>query len=258
MALKSKSPTKDKPFRISFASGQKAKAVFIAPNEAAKTVIGQLGFKQPRPAIFVTGGASNMAPEDVAMTERIVEEAISRFAEEHQIAIVDGGTESGIMQMVGEARRKQKYTFPLIGVAPLGKVQYPGFANTQHEAELEDSHSHFVLVEGDQWGDETEMIVALTQAISGFGKQQAVGILVNGGKIARQEVYLASTKDHKMPMLVLEGSGRFADELATAVRTGETSKRILKAILSGGNITLVATQDGPDAMRQHLRKQFGA
>jgi hypothetical protein len=83
-----------------------------------------------------------------------------------------------------------------------------------------------------------------------------VGVLVNGGKIAANEVYLATTKDLNLPMIVLEGSGRFADELATAVRTGKTNQRILQAILAGGDIKLVATVEGPNKLREKLVERF--
>jgi hypothetical protein len=59
-----------------------------------------------------------------------------------------------------------------------------------------------------------------------------------------------------VPIIVLEGSGRFADEVATAFKTGNAKQSILRAILAGGDIQLVATTDGPEAMRARLEARF--
>jgi hypothetical protein len=55
---------------------------------------------------------------------------------------------------------------------------------------------------------------------------------------------------------VLEGSGRAADEISTAYRTGKTNQAVLQAILAGGNIELVGTSEGPDGLRRKLAQKF--
>lgn len=247
-------PALNSRFNIVFETGAGAMAVYVAPAADPLWVVQALGFHDPRPAIFMSGGASLMTAEDQRRTSEILE-AVTDFAEARNAVVITGGTDTGVMQMLGDIRSKKHYTFSLIGVAPLGKIDYPGYANPSREAGLDDSHSHFVLVEGSEWGDESELIVRMTHAIA-QGKMPAVGILINGGKIARNEVYLATTKDMKLPMIVLEGSGRFADDLATAVRTGKTVQQILKAILEGGDIMLVATTEGPEKIRQRLAERF--
>ena len=244
-----------KPFTIEFEDGQ-AQAVKVGKHDDADAVIDMLNLKKPSPAIFITGGASLMHEDDVRRTQDIMENGITRFAAENNVTIIDGGTEAGVMQMVGEARQKHHHAFPLIGVAPYGKIAYPGRYNPKQEAELEDHHSHFVLIDADEWGAESQMIVNLSHAITG-GKYPALGILINGGKIAERDVYLATSKQEpKITILVLEGSGRKADEIATAFKTGQASQKILKAIIEGGDIKLLATTEGADAMYQKLTEHF--
>lgn len=245
--------THDLRFNIRFPNDNVAQAVRVRSETEPQSVLKLLGIKDSKPTIFVTGGASYMSQEDAERTREMIE-SVAAFAQEHGAVIVDGGTESGVMQMVGEARRKGAYNFPLIGVSPFGKVQYPNHVNPSAEAELEDSHSHFVLVDGEEWGAESEMIIGVTKALSGLGARPAVGILINGGKIARQEVYLAVSKE--IPMVILEGSGRLADEIATAFKTGKASQRILQAILGGGDIQLISTEEGTGALREKLEKRF--
>jgi hypothetical protein len=254
MAENSFSPARNSQFTITFDTGHTARAVCVSQNADPLWIAEKFGLTAHQPAIFISGGASYMTPEDQERTTQMID-AVADFAQEHSAVIITGGTESGVMQLIGDMRLRKHYRFPLIGVAPLGKIAYPGHANPNKEADLEDSHSHFVLVIGDEWGDESAMIVRLTHSIAG-GIQPSVGILVNGGKIARNEVYLATTQQLKLPMLVLEGSGRFADELATAARTGQTNQRILQAILAGGDIHLVATVEGPEKMREKLAEVF--
>ncbi len=235
---------------------QKAPGIIVPMKSDPDLLKEALGFKEPRPAIFISGGASGMSERDVQMTKQIVANGIVRFAQEHQMVVIDGGTESGVMKMMGDARREKGYTFPLIGIAPMGKVDYPGHHNPNKEASLENGHSHFVLVDGKEWGDESATIVNLTHAISGGGEKKALGIVINGGKITRQDVYLATSKERNLPILVLEGSGRFADELASAHKSGQTSEKVIKAILRG-DITLVSTNEGPQGLYAKLVQHFG-
>jgi hypothetical protein len=248
-------PGHNYPFKIVFENGQQARVVRVYPESTPSVIYRLLGFYVARPVIFVSGGAGKMTDQDRQLTRDIIAE-VAQFAEDHQAIIVDGGTESGIMKMVGDTRGDMTYTFPLIGVSPLGKISYPGYKNPDEESFLEDSHSHFVLVDGNEWGAESETLVGLAHAVSGSGRKPVVGVLINGGQIAMHEMYLATTKKQKIPIVVLDGSGRTADEISTAVRTGKASQSILKAIIAGGDIELVGTTEGPEAMRAKLQDKF--
>jgi hypothetical protein len=248
-------PGYNQRFELMFENGHRASAVRIQTAADIVKAMQVLGFTSAMPTLFVSGGAGGMSENDRQITHKILE-AVGQFARDQGAVVVDGGTESGIMQMLGEVRDKTNGSFLLIGVAPLGKVSFPGYQNPNEEAFLEDSHSHFVLVDGDDWGAESPTIVALTNHLSGNGTRPAVGLLINGGKIAMQEVYLASTHEHKIPILVLEGSGRAADDISSAYRSGRTSQRILQAILRGGDIQLVGTSEGPEGMLEKLSLKF--
>jgi len=248
-------PLHNQAFTISFANQQIARAVRVHRNVDIALVTHLLGFTEFYPVIFISGGASGMSEADQQHTKTIID-GIAQFAEERKAIIIDGGTESGIMKMIGDTRGTLHYHFPLVGVSPLGRISYPGYTNPRQEAFLEDSHSHFVLVDGEEWGSESEMILRLTRALSGSGTKPAAGVLINGGKIALREIYLASTKRQKLPIIVLEGSGRAADEISTGYRTGQTERTIVQVILSGGDIQLVGTTEGPEVMRQCLIEKF--
>jgi hypothetical protein len=245
-------------FSIPFPNGHTAQAIRVAPDANPKLILDALGFTSTRPVIFISGGASLMSEHDKEMTEAIIT-LVVEFAEEHNILIIDGGTESGVMKMVGDLRHTRGYTFPLIGVSPLGRVAFPGYENPNQQAILEDSHSHFVLVDAPEWGDETLMTIRLTYAICGEKRYPAMGILVNGGKIAMQEMYLACTYPkarERMALVVLEGSGRAADEISTAFRAGSSNQRVLNAIISGADLQVLGTIEGADRMKETLNRRF--
>lgn len=239
-------------FMIVFPDRHRAKVVRTPKNSNPAEIAYKLGFTDFTPTIFMTGGAGGFAPEDMESARLIIDQGLARFAEEHGARIVDGGTDSGLMQMIAEARLTHNYRFPLIGVAPEGRVSFPGHENPSADAQLKAGHSHFVLVDGNEWGNESDTLVRLTYTLAGAGKQPAFGILINGGKIATQDVFLATTQEMKLPIIVLEGSGRFADELATAKRTGRTDQSLLRAIVEGGDIHLIATDAGPEGLREKM------
>lgn len=246
------------PYNIIFPGGKTAKALYVSKTVSPAEVIERLSLTIPTAAIFLTGGAGLMSDSDLRLTEQFIT-VLAQFAQEQGATVVDGGTESGIMQMMGQARALHSLTFPLIGVAPLSKVEYPGYLNSAKEADLNPDHTHFVFVDGDNWGDESELILGLTRTLAAHmqpGQKPALGILINGGSVSRKEVYLAATKELHLPMIIIEGSGRAADEIATVMKTGRTSKRILQAILAGGDIQLVATAQGPGALRTMLESKF--
>src|SRR5262249_20187999 len=135
--------------------------------------------------------------------------------------IIDGGTQSGVMAMMGEAVAARPGTCRLLGIAPQGKINHPELSDTSSLSDgtpPEPNHSHFVLVESNEWGGETTKMLELARAFNA----PTVAILVNGGAIAADEA-LQSVRNG-WQLLVFEGSGRFADELSNAVRDGQSAK----------------------------------
>lgn len=217
-----------------------------------------LDLNEPRPAIFIFGGAMDIDSKEMQDTRMVIENGLVPYAQQQQVVVVDGGTSSGVMKLMGAARRLHKATFPLVGVAPINLVRYKGYDNPDGY-DLDPGHSHFVLTSEGDWGDETDMIIQLALALSGMGKFPSLGLVINGGNIVRQEVYrLSVTKQLQTPLLVLEGSGRFADTLAAAYRSDldkieDTDLR--EMVMRGkesGNMELVSVSAGPQTLTNRL------
>ena len=106
--------------------------------------------------VILSGGASRMS-EDHQRQLLAMFEALSLVAKGgRRIAVGDGGTQAGIMEAAGHARRKSGNAFPLIGVAPLREIPPRG------KTPLDPNHSHVVAVDNpsaptqDSWGSETD------------------------------------------------------------------------------------------------------
>ncbi|MDQ7026871.1 MAG: hypothetical protein Q9P01_00805 [Anaerolineae bacterium] len=251
-------PKEKTPFTIRFSDTQFSPALRVDPDEDAQSIIDTFALITPRPALFITGGAGLMTDDDIQRTREIMNDGIAKFAAIHNLTVIDGGTEAGVMQMIGEARKTHGYHFPLIGCAPYYKVTYPGAEPREGiEATLEDGHSHFVLVNSHEWGGESQMIVKLTRAIAAH-QRPMIGVLINGGSIAERDVYYATAiGDNRVPILILDGSGRTADNISTAFKTNRADSQMIRAIIKGGDIRLTPLSEGVPALLKHLSQHFG-
>ena len=114
---------------------------------------------------------------------------------------------------------------------------------------LEPNPSHFVLVESNEWGRETHKMLELARAFN----VPIVAILVNGGAIAADEA-LQSVRNG-WQLLVIEGSGRFADELNAAIRDGQSAKPTeVSEIARSGRVALFHVDDPAEKLRDDLRR----
>jgi len=164
---------------ITFENGNRAVVICVPPDAKAQNILKALGFAQPRALIMVFGGAKGLDDSRKARLAELFIGAIAPAAAELDATIIDGGTQSGVMAMMGEAVARDGRRSDLVGIAPSGKVTYPGRPSNAHiedGAPLEPNHSHFVLVESDKWGGETEKMLELTQAFN----TPSVAILVDG------------------------------------------------------------------------------
>lgn len=131
--------------------------------------------------------------------------------------VICRGTDMGIMAEIGNIHSKRGYTFPLVGIAPEELVTWKdGPASTKklwwgtQRLPLEPHYTHFILVPGSQFGDETPWVAATTALLS--KDRGSVTVLINGEEVSRKAIDL-SLKDGR-PVIALSRTGRLADELS--------------------------------------------
>jgi hypothetical protein len=234
---------------IVFPNGNRAQVVMPPLGAKAADILVALGLKQPKALIMLTGGAAGLdqAPEPrlslsfnrrrKALKSRLLQlfsQGLARAAVDTGALIIDGGTKSGVMELIGQGVAEWEPKPTLLGVAPAGKITYPGGPaadSIPDGAPLDPNHSYFVMVDSQEWGGETRTMYELAKALAnrvlaspvpggnGLTGQDltaknisGVTMLVNGGPIAKDEV-LRSVRQG-WPIIVIEGSGRLADEIA--------------------------------------------
>lgn len=166
------------------------------------------------PVLVLVGGASGMTEEVLpALTELFVD-ALVPMLDRLGVVVVDGGTDAGVMRLIGQARTESAARFPLIGVAASGTVAIPGRPSTPDMAAVATGHTHLILVPGQQWGDESPWLAAVGTAVA--AGQPSATLLVNGGAIAYRDAEYSLAAGRRL--VVLEGSGRTADVIARAKR----------------------------------------
>jgi hypothetical protein len=112
------------------------------------------------------------------------------------------------MQLTGLARAEHGDRFPLVGVVGSDLVRL-GVDPNGAPVLLEPHHSGILTVPGARWGDETRWLFDLAQFIA--SERPIRTVLVNGGAITRVE--LAESLRREIPVIVIRGTGRAADDL---------------------------------------------
>ena len=179
------------------------RAANIIDEKDIPKALAELQIPLPNPVIVLVGGAGGIGWWDKFPMRKAIK-IIARLAEETHSAVVDGGTQAGIMTEIGKQRKQNHFTFPLIGVVfdSLLMKEEPGSI-------LDPNHTHFFLIPGEDWGDESAWISRIATVIT--GDKKSITVLVNGGDISRTDVNYSLLEDR--PTFVMRGTGRMADEI---------------------------------------------
>jgi hypothetical protein len=193
-----------------------------------------------RPVLACVGGAAGIDDGDVAALAELLTAHVIPVVDKYSATIVDGGTDSGIMRLIGQARSATHGSFQLIGVVAAGTVRLPDSAEPQIDdaADIEPNHTHIVVVPGDSWGDETPWLSAVADKIA--SDMPSATLVINGGSITLDDA-LASVLAQR-PVIVLADSGRAADEIAGA-QTGVSAGESAQAIADSPLTTVVSMRD---------------
>jgi hypothetical protein len=211
-----------------------------------------LGLNPPQPVLVIVGGASGMTAGELVKTKELFDNVLVPYADLHQIAIMDGGTDAGVMQAIGDARSNHNATFPLIGIVIEKGIGATILENGQFPSSiLEPNHTHFILTPGENWDDTASWISAAAGAFS--GNAPALTILFNGGEIAWEDA--AESVSAGRPVIVAEGSGRTADAIAKT-STGRVIDKRAVALLKTGLITIINPFERPDFLLDLLNDYF--
>ncbi|NUU18493.1 hypothetical protein HP550_14650 [Cellulomonas humilata] len=196
-----------------------------------------LGIPARRPVLVCVGGADGMSAADLAKVERFVADNLVAVLERHRAVVVDGGTDSGLMSVLGRARHAADAGFTLLGVAAAQTVG-PG----RDGVGLERHHSAVVLVPGATWGDESPWLAAVADLVA--GALPSATLVVNGGTVTYRDVEESLGAGRRV--LVVAGSGRAADAIASAASGGATDARTAR--IAASPLVTTYSIDSPDQL----------
>jgi hypothetical protein len=236
---------------VTFPNGNRARLVYAREGVQASEISAALDLSLGLPLVIVIGGADSL---DRALERRLahlLREGVTRAAASANAMMIDGGTQAGVMTLMGAAAALEGECGRLIGVAPAGKVTYPGGPPVGgDEAPLDSNHGRFVLAPADEWGGETVTMFQLADAIS-KGHRVAV-VLIGGGRVAEEELRAALERGY--PVIALAGTGGFSDRLLRSLASAKHGT----ADLSDEIGAVIATADirpfPPDGSSEDLNR----
>lgn len=215
--------------QISLKRGATVSAANISNESEIQAALDELGIPNPRTTIVLVGGAGGITPLDEFPMQKAVG-IVAQLAEETGAVIVDGGTQAGIMAEMGAQRKRNGYNFPLLGV-----VFDALLMRKEPSSILEPGHTHFLLIPGNAWGDESAWISKIATVVA--GDRKSITVLVNGGKISRADVEYSLMANR--PTVVIRGTGRLADEITLT-----------------GNVSAVDVSQQPDEILEQLKTKL--
>ncbi len=242
------------PEIIQFPGGSRARAVYAPQGAAIEPIIAALELPSPRGVLVVNGGTARLSGDLAAQLSVSLEDGLARVAAEERLTVVTGATDAGIFALLGQGLARWSHVAPCIGVAVASLARWPKAPPAEGErAPLEPHHTHFVLTEGERWGDETATMYALIDALS--VQAPSLALFAGGGSVTRSEM-LTNTRQRR-PAIVLAGSGRFADEVSAVVR-GEAApaKEDVAEIVRDGDISLFDLRQPPEQLAALVRQRL--
>lgn len=218
---------------IQFPNGNQAQAVYAPRGTNPQQIIQALALPRPRGLLVLNGGTAQLEPDLQAQLGHLLGDGLARVAAEEGLTLVTGGTDAGVFALLGEGLARWGRTAPCVGVVVADLAKWPD--KPAGEAWLEPHHSHFVLVEGKNWGDETTTMYELIGALSQAGRCPSLAIFVGGGGITRDEMEANVEQGRKM--VLLAGSGRMTDSVISSLLGRQISDaRVMQIALKGGII----------------------
>lgn len=191
--------------------------VFPTHLDTIQQAIAELRLKDKYPVIVLIGG---YIPEKYAEATHKAIRTIAKIANKREVLLICGGTDLGVMALIGQVRKENQYSFPLLGITVESLATWAGGPRTyrflwwgKQRWKLAPNYSHFILTPGINFGDESPWIAETATVLS--KGERSVTILANGGLVSKKDIELSLGKNR--PVITLAGTGRFADELASQI-----------------------------------------
>lgn len=234
---------------VNFANKNRAKLLVAPPEFDPQAVIRALELPQPKSVLLLVGDTATLQGDDEAHLVQLFSRGVARALADMNALIIDGGRQTALSDLMGQAVADRGRKSALLGVAAADRVSYPGQPDAGANREpLDSNHSHFILTDG----GETDTLFKVAGALA--NPRSVVTLLVGGDNQARRQI-LESVR-LGWPVIVLRGSGGLADEIAALNRKQPAfiPAADLAEIIIDGKL-YVAQLRGPISAFQRLLEQ---
>ena len=242
---------------VSFLSGTSA-AKWIRISDT--TSVGALAhfmekfWRLPRPDVLISVTGSAASLQLTSTLQRVFDRGLATAAAMTNAWIFTGGTDSGVMKLVGDAIHKYGLDVPLVGIMPWGAVQnrrtlhgakgdvipyHTKASSSLLEGKLNPHHTHQILVdavreygEGDvAWGHEIHMRSQLERVYAQAKGVPVVLLVVQGGQTLAM---MASSARARLAAARPERFGRSGDGAVAILRGRHRSRERPGVCRAGG------------------------
>ncbi|MGZ4924861.1 MAG: DUF4231 domain-containing protein [Halobacteriota archaeon] len=234
---------------LSFPNGNSARSVKVSRNTPVNDTLKALDIGvKPQALILIFGGADQFSGPSAGRLAALFS-GIARVAADTGALIMDGGTQVGVMELIGQAAADIGRRSLLLGVAPYGRVIESGAAKGgAGRPRLDPNHSHFVLVDCSEWGCETRTLFSLADVIG--DRIPVVAILANGGPVSKNEAL--QTVRRGWPLVIIKGTGGVADKISERTNNDHRVQDHVIAEIAEGSVLSFPPDESPDELRALL------
>ena len=213
--------------KISFPNKREALLLFPSSTDSAGDIITTLHLKSYKAVFLNLGNSDNFGEALLPSLLQLFSRGIAVAAIDAGALIIDGGLTSGVMDLMGKGIADRGYKSILIGITSSDKITFQGDA--EFNESLEANHSHFILTEGGNWRTDPVVNEVISRLIRRPGKFEKKIIerkvpalaIVTGGNESTKELLLQAVR-LKFTVIIVEGSGGLADDVAAAMQVKDT------------------------------------
>jgi hypothetical protein len=267
--------------KILFQNGRPAEILHLKQTMEAAEIQKALKFEASQAAIIVAGSTKSFPTKLKNRLTDLLSRGVAQAAADCEAVIIDGGMNTGVSEIVGQAVADRGRKTRLVGVLPQGMTGGTSGSAALDDKNLDTNHTHFIFNEQGGAGWQTETISCLAESII-CNENWIITILVGGETNGSAMDLALETVRRKWNLVVIDGSGSLANQivslkkekLAWEKRTGffwkllnglpfvnrvrrlrETNPRLYE-IISDGKISILRKKSEAGELRGRIRNFF--
>lgn len=228
---------------VKFPNRNLAHLIRVPTSVDIQGIITALELSAPRALLVLNGGTASLDAHVKKQLSLMFAE-LARVVIEEKVTVITGGTNAGVFALFGNAL--QKWGGPVaacVGVAIAARAKW---------TRLEPHHSHFVLVEGDGWGEETPVMYGLVAALA--GSCPSLAVFASGGRIVIEEMLQNVAQNREM--ILIAGSKGSTDVVVAARSDAPVSNGRIVQVIHEGQVTVLGINQPPGELATLVRSRL--